>query len=138
MTHWFHLKCAALKRPDPFLETTSDAGHGVESGELDELRKAAKGGLEHRRVPRIDAAKRSPSGRARCRHCREMIEKAAWRISLVFYEEGMFNPAGFIHLACGGKYFETTDILDRISHFSPDLSTDDLQEIAASLASEQV
>lgn len=129
MTHWFHPLCAAMKRPDPLLETISEGDHGIDRDESDRLRQIAKGGLAHRRVPRIDGAARSPSGRARCRHCREMIEKDAWRIGLVFYEEGMFNPAGYIHVACSSGYFETVDILDRIDHFSPELTGADLKAI---------
>ncbi len=111
MTHWFHLQCAAMKRPDPLLETVSDTGQGVDPNKVEHLRRIAKEGLAHRRVPRVDGAERAPSGRARCRHCREVIEKDAWRIRRVFYEEGMFNPAGFINLTCGGAYFETEGIV---------------------------
>ena len=127
MTHWFHLWCAAMKRPDPSLETI-DSDH-VSSNEAEELRGIARKGLAHRRVPRIDGAGRAPTARARCRHCREMIDKYTVRVKLVFYEEGMFNPAGFIHLTCSADYFETVDIVDRLMHFSSDLTNDDRESI---------
>ena len=143
MTHWFHLPCAAMKRPDPFLETMpedqplpgslADADHGFSPEEIGRLREIARQGLAHRRVSRVDGAERAPSGRARCRHCKEMIEKDAWRVKLVFYEEGMFNPAGFIHLACSPEYLETSDIASRIAQFSPQLTGDDLESIQAAL-----
>jgi hypothetical protein len=136
MTHWFHLRCVSMKRPDPFLDTTEGDNHGIDSDELEQLRATASFGLAHRRVPRIDSAGRAPTGRARCRHCREMIEKDAWRIGLVFYEEGMFNPAGYIHLTCSGEYFETVEIVDRIAHFAPHLAEADLDAIGKELNSE--
>lgn len=133
MTHWFHLRCAAMKRPEVFLETASNpelAPLVVDDGSL---RRFSEQGIEHRRLPRIDGAERSPSGRATCRQCREPIGKDEWRVKLVFYEEGMFNPAGYIHLACSAEYFESTEIVDRIACFSPDLTEDDLAEVRTSL-----
>ena len=136
MTHWFHLRCAAMKRPDVLLATLDDDKtrdqHVIENEP--DLRRLASAGLEHRRVPRINGAELSPSGRARCRHCREMIEKGAWRVGLVFYDEGQFNPSGYIHLGCCSEYLETIDIVDRIAHFSPDLSDAELSTIGEELA----
>ena len=133
MTHWFHLRCAAMKRPDVLLETLAyDEMAGVADNEAD-LRALAEAGIAHRRLPRIDGAERSPSGRARCRHCRETIDKDAWRIGLVFYEEGQFNPGGYIHTTCARDYFETTDIMERIANFAPDLTDDDLAALRLEL-----
>lgn len=134
MTHWFHPKCAALKRPDAFLETTLKQDTVLDSAEVVQLTRLAKAGLEHRRLPRIDSVQRSPSGRARCRQCREPIAKGDWRIGLVFHEEGMFNPAGYIHLTCSGDYLGTSDILERLCHFAPGLSDSDVKEIQDTLA----
>jgi len=80
-------------------------------------------------MPRVDGAQRSPSSQAKCRHCREPIEKGTWRIRLVFYEEGRFAPGGFIHLACRGEYFEGQDPWEAVLHFSPDLSEEDKEEL---------
>ena len=86
------------------------------------------------RLARIDGAERAPSGQARCRQCREPIEKGAWRIRLVFHEEGTFSPGGFIHLGCREAYFEATDILEHLLHFSAALSVEDRAALAAELA----
>ena len=83
----------------------------------------------HRRLPRVGTASRAPSGRATCRACRATIEKGAWRIALVYYEDGRFSPSGFIHAKCTTAYIETTDVLQRLSHFSPGLSAEDLVTI---------
>jgi hypothetical protein len=129
MTLWFHPRCAAYTRPEPFLEAVAE--HAPQGS--DELAAAARFGTEHRRVPRIHGAERSPTARATCRHCREPIAKNDWRIGIVFFEEFRFNPGGFVHAACSRGYFETVDVLDRIRHFSPTLSAADLDELRAAL-----
>ena len=137
MTLWFHLPCAAYKRPEPFLELLG----GVQAEEIstDELAVAqalkatAELGIVHRRVPRIDKVDRAPTGRALCRSCRENIEKESWRIGLVFFEEYRFQPSGFIHAACAGEYFDTTDVMERIRHFNPALGPGEHEEIEAAL-----
>lgn len=133
MTHWFHLPCAAMKRPDVFLDTTSESEFAKVVPDVEDLRRTAEDGITHRRLPRVDGAERSPSGRAVCRNCKELIEKDVWRIKLVFYEEGMFNPAGYIHLACSGEYFETTEILDRVRNFSSELTDEELGEVRVAI-----
>jgi hypothetical protein len=130
-THWFHLECAAFKRPEPLVETLEASGEGVEDKER--LLAQAKLGIAHRRLPRVSGAERAPTGQAQCRSCRERIGKGVWRIPLVFYEEGRFAAAGFIHLPCALAYLETTDVLPRLKRFSPALSDDDLREIEAEL-----
>ncbi len=129
--HWFHLDCAAFKRPEPFLETLRAKAEPLPESER--LAAEAEQGLAHRRLPRIDGAERSPTGRAQCRSCRETIPKGAWRIPLVFYEEGRFEPAGFIHARCARPYFETADVLPRLSRFARELREDDLRELATEL-----
>ena len=132
MTLWFHPLCAAWKRPEPVLEALGEAAADLE-GRAD-LERVAQGGLAHRRLPRIDGAERAPSGRARCRCCKEMIERDAWRVRLVYYEEGRFSAGGFVHLSCCDAYFETRDLLERLLHFSPALDDDARADLARALA----
>ena len=133
MTLWFHLRCGAYSRPEAFLEVASTA---PPDALLDTLSAAAHFGIEHRRVPRIHGAGRAPSGRAHCRACKELIAKGDWRIALVFFEEYRFDAGGYVHVTCARAYFETTDLLERIHHFTPDLSEAELAELAATLASQ--
>lgn len=140
MTLWFHLPCAAYKRPEPFLEVLG----AVEAEEVtaDELgfacalKPAAEFGIEHRRVPRINEVDQAPTGRARCRSCRELIKKDSWRIGLVFFEEHRFQPSGFIHAACASEYFGTTNVLERILHFNPTLTPAELEAIEVAMAAQ--
>jgi hypothetical protein len=133
MTHWFHLECAAFKRPEPFLETIPARAEPLPDGER--LLAEARRGTEHRRLPRLNGAERASSGRAECRSCRTTIDKGAWRLSLVYYEDGRFAPSGFIHARCARAYLETTDVLARVRRFSPDLGEEDLRGLEAELRS---
>lgn len=146
MTLWFHPVCGAYKRPEPFLEALDDTDADLESIDTpaadghtaDWLHAEAAIGRDHRRLPRLDGAGPAPTGRARCRSCKELIAKDTWRIGLVYYEEGFFNPSGFIHARCARDYFEapelaTAAILRRIRHFSPELDEADLAEITAEI-----
>ena len=83
---------------------------------------AARHAIAHRRLQRLGTAEQAPSGRARCRHCRELIAKDDWRLPLVFFEEGAYNGGGFIHAACAREYCETADVLETVACFAPDLS----------------
>ena len=130
-THWFHLDCAAFKRPEPLL-TTLDA-RSEPLADAERLMAEAKRGVAHRRLPRINGAERATSGRAQCRSCRSSIQKGAWRIPLVFYEDGRFAPSGYVHVPCAQGYFETTDVIPRLKRFSPALSDEDLRAIEAEL-----
>ena len=133
-TLWFHPLCAAYKRPEPLLETLGQAVESVPASEP--LERAARGSFGHRRLPGIDGAERSPSGKANCRNCRQPIARGDWRIRLRIYEEGLFPPAGFVHLSCRKTYLETDDILDQLLHFSPNLNEGDRAELARAFAAD--
>lgn len=126
MTLWFHPACAAYKRPQSLLEVLATASDVPDRAALE---RAARQTLTHRRLSRIDGAERSPSGRATCRSCREPITRGSWRIRLVFFEEGRFLPGGYVHLSCRMAYFGTDEILDRLLHFSRELSLDEREEL---------
>ena len=130
MTLWFHPLCAAYKRPEPLLE----ALEGASLSDRESLERAARGSVAHQRLPRIDGGERAPSGQARCRHCREPIEKGAWRIRLVHFDEGQFSSGGYVHLGCRSAYFETADIVEPLLHFSVRLSDAEREELRRACA----
>ena len=133
MTHWFHLTCAAYRRPEPLLDTLATTEGAI--ADVDHLTQQAQLGVTHRRLPRVSTAGRASSGRAACRACKEAIAKDTWRIALVFYDDGRFVPSGFIHAGCTQSYIETTEIIDRVKHFSPELTEADLAELRAAILS---
>lgn len=116
MTHWFHPLCAAYKRPEVTLEVLGQPGITLDGRE--KVEQAARHAIAHPKTQRVDGAERAPGSQARCRQCKELIEKGGWRIRLVFYNEGVFEPGGFLHLACRAAYFETDDLLGPLLHFS--------------------
>jgi hypothetical protein len=100
---------------------------------MEQLRVEAEAGMAHHRLPRVSAASLAPTGRATCRSCKALIEKDSWRIALVYYEEGRFSPSGYIHAGCAGTYLETTDVLWRIHQWSPELSQEQMNQLAAAI-----
>ena len=132
MTIWFHPFCAAYKRPEPLLQALGETDQALPDRE--HLERSARAQLAHRRLPRISGVERAPSGQAKCRSCRESIERGSWRVRLAFYEEGQFAPGGFVHLDCCRTYFETGDILEPLLHFSANLSGEDRDELKRVLA----
>jgi poly(ADP-ribose) polymerase-like protein len=134
MTLWFHPLCAAYKRPESVLQALAESPGSVTDPAA--LERAARFSASFRRLPRVDGAERAPGSQAKCRHCKEKIEKGAWRIRLVFNEEGRFMPGGFLHLDCRNDYFEGHDVLEPLLHFSPSLSDEDRAELARALGAD--
>lgn len=131
---WFHLRCAALRRPErlgPALDAPSEA---PELPAREELLALVKEGLDQPRLTRLARVSRAPSGRAQCRHCRETIEKGGPRAELEFWEEGRFSAGGFTHARCASGYFETKDLLERIRLLTPDFSAEDAKTWTEELA----
>ena len=131
MTLWFHLVCAAYKRPEPLLEVLGD-----EVADAHCLETAAQFTIDHPHLPRLSGAEPAPTGRARCRACKEMIEKDSWRIRLSYFEDFRFAPSGFIHAGCAASYFDTTELGDRLLHFSPELTPDDIAALQTAIEAE--
>ena len=131
MTLWFHILCAAYKRPESIAEVIDGSGVEDEAN----LKKIIEFGIEHRRAPRVNGIQKAPSARARCRSCREPIVKGDWRIPLVYFDDGIFSSSGYVHVGCVTEYFETTDIVDRIVHFeSETLAEEAIAEFSAMIS----
>ena len=128
MTQWHHPRCAAYRRPEPLLEALQ-AGLYSEADQA-ELISITEAILPYRRLQRLGQAERASSGRARCRHCRELIEKEAWRLPLIFFEDGNYSSSGFIHASCAQAYCETESVFDTVKHFAEGLEKDDLDELS--------
>ncbi len=129
--HWYHPDCAAYRRPEAFLQAV--AGSDLALPERESLVALAAEGVAHHRLPRLDRAERAPTARAACRACRAPIPKDAWRIALLFWQDGRFAPAGFVHATCAAAYVETAEILGRLRHFTPTLTDADVETLARDL-----
>lgn len=133
MTLWFHPLCAAFKRPETLLAALESTEASIQDRET--LQDAAQCGLDHPHLPRLDGVRRAPTGRARCRSCRELIAQDSWRIALVSFEDGRFDPSGYLHASCSRAHFGSPDILRRLRRFQPDLTDSDVLELEAELGS---
>lgn len=100
-TYWFHVSCGAIRRPEVFMAALPSENVPEP---LQALLPAAEFGKEHRRAGRFAAVGVAPSGRARCRHCRELIEKGQVRIELSIFHDGRFDPMGYLHTQCLTQY----------------------------------
>lgn len=119
--YWFHPECAALKRPHVVVELAdADPEDRVDGPVLDaQWVQWARRAVAAERLARVGEAGRAPSGRARCRQCRDLIDKHVWRVALDIWEEGRFAPLGFVHAGCLSAYcrVETTgDLVERVLH----------------------
>jgi hypothetical protein len=130
---WFHLDCAALRRPERF-GPALDAAPDVPERET--LRALVQSGLDHPRLVRLAGSGRAPSGRAHCRHCRELIDKGALRVALEIWEDGRFSPMGYLHARCASGYFGTRDFFERLRKLTADLAEADAAEWVSEIAKE--
>lgn len=131
MTHWHHPPCAAHRRPEVLTEALAELEYQEDDRNV--LLAAASHALAHHRLQRLGVPERAPSGRARCRACRELIEQDAWRLPLVFFEEGAYNGSGYLHATCAIGYCETTEVWDTIRCFAAHLDAADLADLQESL-----
>ncbi|HEY0462783.1 MAG TPA: hypothetical protein VGC79_01180 [Polyangiaceae bacterium] len=128
---WFHLRCAACCRPESLLAVL-EQGQAAPA-ESEALAALARAGVAQPRLSRILRAERASSGRARCRHCRELIEQGAWRLALQMFEEGRFNPIGTIHASCAVHYLGAEPSLERLTLPNNQLDSEELAQVVASM-----
>lgn len=130
--HYYHLACAAERRPKAFagLVPTLDPPRT----DLAPLAEVAALTLAHHRLERLGSLERAKSARAACRHCREPIEKEAWRVALQPIEDGRLGTWGFVHLTCVANYSGIKPDLARLTRYT-ELDAADRDQIGAVLES---
>ncbi len=128
---WFHLGCGACARPESFLPVLQACSE--ELTERETLSELARAGSDRQRLPRILRAERASSGRAKCRHCREVIAQGAYRLALQLFEEGRFTGIGTIHASCAVGYFEVEPPLARLQLPSNELDAAELAEVVSEM-----
>lgn len=106
---WYHVRCAAIKRPQALLAAL--AGGGEHALEAESERALAEAGAAHPALCSLASVEAAPSGRARCQHCHELIEKGTLRISRHNEADLMGIPTtSFIHFACISDYVAAVDL----------------------------
>jgi Poly(ADP-ribose) polymerase and DNA-Ligase Zn-finger region len=136
-TYWFHAICAVHRRPESLLKAIAA---GLADGTLPadpltaEQRALAECGVKHYRLARITRLEVAPSGRARCRHCKEAIANAELRLALTIFQEGRFDPIGFLHAKCATAYFGTALEMARLEHYASALPPEQQQLVRDTFA----
>lgn len=128
--YWFHLRCAAERRPQTFLQGLASSelpADSVSEVELATLQTIAGFCSLHPRAARFTKAGIAPSGRARCRGCKELIEKDSLRLELSIFHDGRFDPMGYLHLRCLTSYTEARVPWLRLEHTCEGLSEEHKQ-----------
>lgn len=132
--YWFHLRCAAERRPRVLLQGLADnplPPDTLSPDELSRLQTVAGFGEAHHRAERFAKVSVAPSGRARCRSCKELIEKDSTRIELSIFHDGRFDPMGYLHVRCVTTYTEARVPWLRLEHSCEELSPEQ-QELVRS------
>jgi len=127
-THWFHLMCAAEKRPEKLAAAV--ATYTDELPERATLDSVIRSGIDNPKLTTVRRGERASSGRARCQHCRELIEKGALRVAVEREEESAMAALSYVHAKCAPEYLGSSGLFEKLRRTSPDLSQQDLSELS--------
>ena len=126
---WHHLTCAAKRRPEDVEAAYGEKAwdEGLKVPPLEELRllkeKAEKKKAEQKEPPYVEHA---PTGRAKCKHCGETIEKGSARVTLLrevtFGNQTRGNPIN-VHPGCVAAELRAEDCLTEAEDFAQALES---------------
>jgi hypothetical protein len=125
---WHHLTCAAKKKPVQVRSALAAFSGEVPGRE--ELEAALAEADKTASV--FPYAERAPTGRSKCLHCQEPIEKGALRIATEREVEAgaMARPgAGYLHPKCASEFLEQDDLMATVLQNSRGLSDADVAEL---------
>jgi poly [ADP-ribose] polymerase len=133
---WYHLECAAAAEP-------SELEKGLASYEGDvpnraDLEKAIADGKKKKKPATFPYAEVAPTGRSKCMHCGEAIEKGALRVAVKReVDTGAFMTAGpgYLHVGCAVEHTGDEDLSAKILENSEQLDDEQKREIESSIAS---
>ena len=131
--HWFHLACAAEKRPEK-LRAALEA-HAEDVPERAELEHTVEAGLKNPKLVQVKHAERSPTGRASCQECHQKIDKGALRVAIEREADvASMASTSYLHLACAPKYLGVEGLNEKLQRTSKDLESSELEEVERALA----
>jgi hypothetical protein len=130
---WFHLACAAEKRPEKVGPVLDRAG--LAPADLDALRGVIEEGVRNPQLRRVARAEPAPTGRARCRECRALIERGTWRVVIDVEDEAASMASTYsLHAACAARHVGAEGLrqkLQRTSRLPADAAADLDEALAA-------
>lgn len=111
--HWFHLACAAEKRPEKLRAALADCPFEVP--DRASLEKVIADGIQNPGLASVKRAERAPTGRATCQQCHEKIDKGSLRIALERESEAMaMATTSYIHAACAPEHIGAAGLLAKL------------------------
>jgi len=129
---WYHLLCAARKRPGPLRSAL--AGFPGEIPGREELEQALA--EAEQKAITLPYAEHAPTGRSKCLGCSESIAKGALRVAVereVEVGSMVRSGAGYLHPACAPQHGDLPDLLGQLRRNSKGLSEADLAELASAI-----
>jgi Poly(ADP-ribose) polymerase and DNA-Ligase Zn-finger region len=129
--HWFHLACAAEKRPAKLQAALEAYGEVPEQKALEPTIEA---GLKNPKLVQVKHAERAPTGRASCQECHEKIDKGALRVAIEREADvaGMATTS-YLHLGCAPNHVGREGLSEKLRRTSTGLESSDLAEIESAL-----
>jgi hypothetical protein len=129
---WYHLDCAADRRPVQLKETlASYSGELPGRAELDAKLVNAE---ERAKLAPVVRAEPAPTGRAHCQQCHEAIAKGSLRIVIEREIEGGMPASSFVHAACARAYVGADGIWAKLEPRSGSLTVEERAELARVLS----
>jgi len=127
---WFHLSCAAKSKP-----VQVRAAMDAFDGEIPDRAALEASMAAADTAPTVfPYAERAPTGRSRCLHCREPIEKDALRVATERELEMGRTGAGYLHPRCARAFVEDPELPAALRRNSRGLGDADLAELDRELA----
>jgi hypothetical protein len=130
---WYHLACAARKRPAPVRDALAKfEGEVPDRAEIESLL-----GQAEEAVATHPYAERAPTGRSKCLQCGQPIAKDALRVAIEREVEVGGMPrmgSGYLHAACARAYLGLDDLATTLAKNPKKLADADRDELARALA----
>ena len=131
---WYHLPCAALKKPSQLREAlTAFTGEVPNRAEIEKtLEESAK----KQKPSTFPYAERASTGRSRCQGCQQPIEKGALRVAVEReVETASFSTkgAGYLHPKCARAQLPDPELLAKIKANTTALAPADLEALEKEL-----
>src|SRR5579859_530164 len=122
---WLHLLCAAKKHPREMKEALAAFGGDIPNrAEVEQVMHTAL--ADQKTFPYAEWA---PTGRSRCLHCREPIDKDTLRIAVEREVEMGGVPragAGYLHPQCAREFVKDADLAEKLKQNSGGLKPEEL------------
>lgn len=132
-THWFHVACAADRRPDK-LKQAIESYDGPEIPDRAALFETAEQGVLNGELRFVRQVEKAPSGRATCQECHDKIDKGTWRVAIDRSPDGVTPMGGSVHLTCAKAHLGETGLVPRLQRSASLLSPEERAEALTAIA----